>query len=328
MLIEDALIRSGIRQYIKTVYGAIPKRLEPGKDPLHFWGAPKFVKSGKTWESEKGLIELLRKEDKTPGKDTFSYVPNEQTFKQILSDIGIKPGHSVIHPYAADSKYRELLEKAGAKVDALDLSLWSALRANGQIGDAERLMDYIKQKYDHYFAFEPASLFMASGGPIRAILALTSALNVAEKVHILYHHEPYTSIGTHVDFETFFEWLKRHFGVRYKVREYKVEGGKVLSVATLDADDQRRRELLEFARHLHRAITMGFPPAYHRMIRTGDRIADTNAVTYDIPEKILEDHIDQVIKRLKQMRWKNQRVLDILRDIGKVYYETYRNYKF
>ncbi|HID09167.1 TPA: hypothetical protein EYP13_02970, partial [Candidatus Micrarchaeota archaeon] len=214
MFMEDALVRSGIMQYLKTVYGAVPRRLEPGKDPLHFWGAPEFVKSKKAWKSEKELVELLRKAEKTPGKDTFSYVPNEQTFKQILSDLGIRAGSSVIHPYSADSKYRELLERAGARVDAVDLSLWSALRAGGRIGDAERLVDYAKRKYDHYLAFEPASLFMVSGGPIRAILSLASALNVAKKVHILYHHEPYASIGTHVDFETFFEWLKRHFGVR------------------------------------------------------------------------------------------------------------------
>jgi len=328
----DAFVREGIRQYIRSIYGEIPRSLNPGRDPLRFWDASAFVRSEGIWNTRKNidttiLRALLRKEQQIPGKNTFSYVPDKGTFRKIAQDIGIGKGSRVIHPYAVDSRYKELLESVGARVDAVDLSLWSVLRADGRLGDAERLVDYVKRPYDHYFAFEPASLFMGSAGPIRGILALASSLNTAEKAHILYMKEPPLQSGPHVDFEAFFSWLKRRFGVDYTLREYPIKGLRTLGIATLEGPERSRRDPLRFARLAHGAILRGLPPAYHRMIRMGERITDINAITYDAPEELLEHHVQGAIKRLKSIRWGQTNALRMLMELGRMRQEVSRSYR-
>ncbi|MDN5358517.1 MAG: hypothetical protein PWP76_360 [Candidatus Diapherotrites archaeon] len=299
---EEEFVRQGVREYIASVFGAPPRSLYPGKDPLWFWRGP------------------------TPGRDTFSYVPPPDVFERIAREIGIERGHTVAHPYALDESYKKLLERQGAVVHSFDLSAESAIRSGSKIADAERLVDYTKRKYDHFFAFEPTSLFLATSGPVKGILALASALNIADRVHIAYSYNPRSS-EHHMDFEALFRWLANQFGGRVEKRTYPAGSRELFAVTTISIPDEaKRKQLLELARLLHKTVVQGLPADYTRRVILAGKISDEKAETHSAPLEMVEKHADRVVQRMKRTRWGDKTLYDVFKDLLRAREEVRKEY--
>ncbi len=216
------------------------------------------------------------------GKNRFAVEPTLESFRPVAEAMGIGPGTKVIHTHTTSGHYRKLLEALGARVDAVDISLDSALRSGAAVEDAMRLVNNrrLRGKYDVAFAFEPTHLFHLSGSIVSSAAYLASLMHALKengKIYLLAR--AYVTGGAPADsFEAVLETLAKNFGLKYRtvenrdgkdwwerhtftVRSQKGDGNEEvhkIQVFQIDRDERARKMLLKFAQQADRAIMEAF----------------------------------------------------------------------
>ncbi len=256
------------------------------------------------------------------GEKRFAVEPTEDGFRRLASMMNIRPGMRILHTHTTSDHFRQLLESVGAKVDAYDISLDSALRAGAKLGDASRLLEWsaLRNKYDAAFSFEPTHLFHVSGSVITAAAYLASLKHAVKDGRPIYiaAHASYSGGSPADNFQAVFDWMGKHFGLRYSLLRDSKHGEYIFVPAAVDdvvverdeegnyrsvlrrvvkpvplhvfkipSDPRVQRMLINFARAADRAIVPGLHELEAKRAIRGD-------VYSDVRKRIL----DRVVPRL------------------------------
>ncbi len=263
------------------------------------------------------------------GERHFSIEPTDEGFRRVLEMMGVRPGMRIIHTHTTSDRFRRLLESAGAKVDAYDISLDSALRAKAKLADASRLLEWskLRNRYDAAFSFEPTHLFHLSGSVITGAAYLASLMHAVKDGNPIYiaAGASYSGGSPADNFQAVFDWMREHFGLKYtmlrdssrsmhndyifvpsRVEEIAAERDKngvwrsvrrtvikpvPLAVFRILSDPRVQKRLLEFARAADRAIV---PISPHAQIMRA--MLTARGDTYS---KVREQILERAVPRLQ-----------------------------